>query len=104
MAISTLTHMWNGKLQSGTKSNIERIDPSNGELLTLVPDGTTDDAEKAIDSARRAFDDGPWRHLSGIERAKYINLLADLLIKTLISLRRLKQKRLERPCLLLVTM
>ena len=79
MAISTLTHMWNGKLQSGTKSNIERIDPSNGELLTLVPDGTTDDADKAIDSARRAFDDGPWRHLSGIERAKYINLLADLL-------------------------
>jgi len=75
--------MWDGKLQTGTKSNIERIDPSTGELLTLVPDGTAEDAEKAIASARKAFDDGPWRNLSGIERAKYINLLADLLDKNI---------------------
>lgn len=83
MTISTLSHMWDGKLQTGTKSNIERIDPSTGELLTLVPDGTAEDAEKAIASARKAFDDGPWRNLSGIERAKYINLLADLLDKNI---------------------
>ena len=83
MTVSTLSHMWDGKLQTGTKSNIERIDPSTGELLTLVPDGTAEDAEKAIASARKAFDEGPWRNLSGIERAKYINLLADLLDKNI---------------------
>jgi len=83
MSVSTLAHMWDGNLQTGTKSNIERIDPSNGELLTLVPDGTVEDANNAIASARKAFDDGPWRNLSGIERAKYINLLADLLDKNI---------------------
>lgn len=83
MALKSLTHMWDGQLQSTTKINIERSDPSTGELLTLVPDGTAEDADKAVASARKAFDEGPWRNLSGIERAKYINRLADLLERSI---------------------
>jgi acyl-CoA reductase-like NAD-dependent aldehyde dehydrogenase len=79
MTVSTLTHMWDGKIQKGSGSNIERMDPSTGLLLTLVPDGTAQDADKAVQSARKAFDEGPWRFISGMERAKYINTLAQLL-------------------------
>src|SRR4029079_7226733 len=34
-----------------------------------VPDGTTEDIDKAVAAARLAFDEGPWPHMNPVERA-----------------------------------
>jgi acyl-CoA reductase-like NAD-dependent aldehyde dehydrogenase len=77
MAAKTLTHYWNGSAQSGSGTPIDRLSPSTGELITKVPDATASDVDAVVAAARNAFDNGPWRHLSGMERAKFINALAD---------------------------
>jgi acyl-CoA reductase-like NAD-dependent aldehyde dehydrogenase len=35
-------------------------DPATGEVVATAPDSQPEDAERAIDAARRAFDDGGW--------------------------------------------
>ena len=43
--------------------------PSTGEKIAAVAKGGRDDAQKAVQAARNAFDNGPWRKMSGKERA-----------------------------------
>lgn len=77
MTVKTLVHFWDGAARPGTGTYIDRLSPSNGELITRIPDASETEINAAINSARNAFDDGRWRNLSGMERARYINLLAD---------------------------
>lgn len=53
-------------------------DPSTGEKIAEVAKASRDDAVRAIEAARKAFDDGPWPRMSGAERAKYLNTIAEL--------------------------
>ncbi len=77
METKVLTHFWNGSTQQGSGAVIDRLSPSNGDLITQVPDATQQEVDAVVSAARKAFDDGPWRHLSGMERARFINALAD---------------------------
>jgi betaine-aldehyde dehydrogenase len=51
--------------------------PANNEFIASVADGTEEDADRAIEAARRAFDDGPWPRMRAQERAPYLFRLAD---------------------------
>ncbi len=53
--------------------------PSTGEVLAQVAEGDREDIEQAVKAARKAFDHGPWRRLTGSERGRLIWKLADLL-------------------------
>ena len=53
------------------------IDPATGATIATVAEGTRDDARRAIESARRAFDEGPWRETSAHDRARLLLKLAD---------------------------
>ncbi|CAA7603392.1 Aldehyde dehydrogenase family [Acididesulfobacillus acetoxydans] len=55
----------------------ELVDPGTGEILGSVTVGTTDDAERAIRAARRAFDQDGWPETSAQERARLLFKLAD---------------------------
>ena len=44
--------------------------PSTGEKIADVAKGGRDDAQRAIEAARKAFNDGPWPKMSGKERAE----------------------------------
>jgi aldehyde dehydrogenase (NAD+) len=57
---------------------LESIDPSTGQAFATVAKGGKEDAERAIQAARTAFDDGPWPRMKGRERAKYLLAVADL--------------------------
>lgn len=43
--------------------------PSSEQVIGRVPDGSAADVDAAVEAARRAFDDGPWRGLAAAERA-----------------------------------
>ncbi len=45
-------------------------DPGTGEKIADVAKGGTEDAEAAIEAARKAFDEGPWPKMSGKERSE----------------------------------
>ncbi|CAN5516272.1 aldehyde dehydrogenase family protein [soil metagenome] len=57
------------------------INPANNQVLATVDDGSEKDAERAIDAARIAFDEGPWPQMRAQERASYLFKLADLIDK-----------------------
>jgi aldehyde dehydrogenase (NAD+) len=55
-------------------------DPATGEVWGSVPDGTPEDVDAAVGSARRAFlsaDSGAWPRLTPSERAAYLLRIAE---------------------------
>jgi aldehyde dehydrogenase (NAD+) len=53
--------------------------PSTGEEIGQLAKAGRDDAQRAIQAARAAFDDGPWPRMSGKERAGYVRKIAELI-------------------------
>lgn len=53
--------------------------PADGSLVATVPEAGPEDAELAVEAARRAFDNGPWPSTSSLERSALLHRLADLL-------------------------
>ncbi len=53
------------------------VDPATGETIAHVAEATALDASRAIALARAAFDDGPWPQTPALDRAKFLNALAD---------------------------
>ncbi len=54
------------------------INPATGEPLTRFAEGTSEDVDKAVKSARKAYEKS-WSKLSGRERGKYIYRLARMI-------------------------
>ncbi len=55
------------------------IDPATGDEVARVAEGTRADAERAIELARTAFDEGTWPQTAPAERARVLLALADLI-------------------------
>jgi phenylacetaldehyde dehydrogenase len=69
---------WVNPLAGGA---IAVFDPATEEQISAVAAGDAADVDLAVASARRAFEVGPWRRMSGATRAKLIWRLADLLLE-----------------------
>ena len=52
-------------------------DPGNGNLVALVPESAKADIDAAVTQARSAFDYGPWRQTSALDRGKMLFKIAD---------------------------
>jgi aldehyde dehydrogenase (NAD+) len=62
----------------------ERIDvvcPSNGEVFATIPASGDADVDRAVQAARRAFDDGPWSRMPAVERGRCLTRLGRLVEK-----------------------
>ncbi|WP_417620291.1 aldehyde dehydrogenase family protein [Parasphingorhabdus sp.] len=70
-------------VEGSTGEWIEAIDPSRGTPFALVPHGTVDDLNAAVDAARLAFETGPWPKISDADRARLLRRLAELLEKNI---------------------
>jgi phenylacetaldehyde dehydrogenase len=55
------------------------FDPSTGRQVSSFVDASDEDADRAAQAARTAFDDGRWSGLSPYQRERLINRLADLI-------------------------
>jgi len=55
------------------------IDPATGERVATAAAGSAADVERAVRSARAAFDDGRWRNLPPLEQERRLRRLAALL-------------------------
>src|SRR5829696_2694044 len=55
------------------------IDPATGETVATAAAGSAADVERAVRSARAAFDDGRWRHLPPLEQGGRLREIASLI-------------------------
>src|SRR5215813_13815306 len=52
--------------------------PATGSVLAQVAEADTEHANRAVKAARKAFDSGPWRKMTGSQRGKLLWKRADL--------------------------
>jgi len=57
----------------------EVINPATGDVIANVGEGSAEDINDAVTSARRAFDQGPWRKMTAAQRGLLMWRLADLI-------------------------
>ncbi|HUE52571.1 MAG TPA: aldehyde dehydrogenase family protein [Terriglobales bacterium] len=80
-----------GQWVDGVKK-FDTVNPATGEVLTQIAEASSADVDRAVQAARRAFDDrgGPWRKISASERGRLIWKLADLVEKNIDELAELE--------------
>jgi len=66
---------------SASGKTFETCDPATGEVLARVAEGDRADIDAAVQSARKAFSDGPWPKMTPGERGKLLNRIADIIEK-----------------------
>ncbi len=77
-AVKTCDMLINGKwVQARSGETREILDPGNGEVLARVPRADREDVRDAVKAARDAFDKGPWRKTTALERGKLLFKIAD---------------------------
>jgi betaine-aldehyde dehydrogenase len=75
----------------------ELRDPGNGELVARAPEAGREDAARAIQAARDAFDKGPWRRTSALDRGKLLFKLAEAIQGAAKELAELEVKGCGKP-------
>ena len=65
-------------LEGGT---LPVIDPATGDQVARAAAGSAADVERAVRSARAAFDDGRWRYLAPLEQERRLRRLAALIVE-----------------------
>jgi len=68
-----------GEAVAGEGTVLEVYDPATEQLVAAVSGADGAQVDLAVAAARRAFDEGPWPHLSGDERARHLHAFADAL-------------------------
>ena len=73
-----------GQWVDGSKK-VDTFNPATGDVLTQITEASSQDVDRAVQAARRAFEDrtGGWRKLSASERGRLIWKLADLIEKNI---------------------
>src|SRR5215469_14532848 len=80
-----------GRWLEGSET-FETFNPATGEVLTRVVETSVEDVGRAVEAARKAFEDrsGPWRKMSASERGRLMWTLADLVEKNIDELAELE--------------
>ncbi len=68
-------------VEASTDAQIDVIDSDSEELFFRVPEAREADMSRAVEAARRAFDEGPWPAFTHTERAGYLREMAKGLIE-----------------------
>jgi aldehyde dehydrogenase (NAD+) len=66
-------------VDSASGKTFETINPSTGDAICRVAEGDKADVDLAVKAARRALESGPWAKMSGSQRGRLLNKLADLI-------------------------
>ena len=68
-------------VNAASGKTFESINPATGQVLTQLADGDARDADAAVESARRAFESGPWAEMSASDRGRILWKIGDLIDK-----------------------
>ncbi len=85
------------EIEAGAGPLIDVHNPATGAVIARIPNSTAEDVDRAIKSARAAFESREWGGLSVRERARLVNRLADAFEANLDALYRLETMNNGRP-------
>lgn len=51
------------------------MDPRTGDVIAHVAEGDSEDVDRAVAAARRAFDEGPWPKMTAYVTTLHLRLL-----------------------------
>src|SRR3954454_12894724 len=66
-------------MDAAAGETFESVEPFTGGPWAIVPRAGAADVDAAVRAARAAFDSGPWRRTTGVERARLMRRLAELI-------------------------
>ncbi|HVQ99941.1 MAG TPA: aldehyde dehydrogenase family protein, partial [Mycobacterium sp.] len=89
----------NGKLSAGSAGTFPTNNPATEEILGTAADGNADDMSRAIDAARRAFDDTDWSRNTDL-RVRCIRQLQEAMREHLEELREITIAEVGAPRML----
>lgn len=96
--IVQLHHVIDGELvDSIDGQRFDSVNPATQQVWATAPRGSMADADRAVASARRAFDEGPWPRMTPDERGAALHRLADLMIANADELARLDSVDMGKP-------
>ena len=76
--MKTYENFIGGRWQSSKSGQLREIrDPGNSELIAKVQESNREDVQDAVNAARTAFDTGPWRKTSALDRGKFLFKVAE---------------------------
>ncbi len=78
-------------------ATFETFDPATNEPIARIAAGKAEDVSRALASARRAFDEGPWPRATIKQRAGLLRKLAGLLLENADALARLESRDAGKP-------
>src|ERR1035438_3815875 len=77
-------------VDSASGRTFETPNPATGETLATVAEGDAEDIDRAVQAARRAFEDGPWSRMTPSDRGRVIWRIGDLILEHLEELDNLR--------------
>jgi acyl-CoA reductase-like NAD-dependent aldehyde dehydrogenase len=84
-------------VQSQSDAIVEVVNPSTGRQLMAISAGSEADVNRAVGSARNAFDDGRWSEAPPSFRKKTLHRLADLMAAESVQLDALDAEEMGKP-------
>ncbi|MHC4795497.1 MAG: aldehyde dehydrogenase family protein, partial [Planctomycetota bacterium] len=76
-----LHYVDNEFIEPASGKYIEVQSPIDNSVIGRVADGTAADIDKAVEAARRAYDNGPWGESTPTERGQYLRRVAEIIRK-----------------------
>ncbi|XP_068637819.1 aldehyde dehydrogenase family 2 member B4, mitochondrial-like [Aristolochia californica] len=68
-------------VDAASGKTFQTLDPRSGEVIAEVAEGDAEDVNRAVNAARKAFDEGPWPKMTPYERSNILYRFADLIEK-----------------------
>jgi betaine-aldehyde dehydrogenase len=95
--MSTYQNLIDGEWVSAASSKtFDVMNPATDEVIAKVPEAGASDVDRAVDAARRAFDEG-WRDVTAQERGRILLRLAEKMRKELPRLAELETRNSGKP-------
>src|SRR5213078_724093 len=96
VTISSYKNIIGGEwIDSSSGETMEVVNPATGEAIAEVPRGTKDDADRAVEAAKKALPE--WLETTPGERAELLLKLADLLDEHAEELAELESQNVGKP-------
>jgi phenylacetaldehyde dehydrogenase len=77
-------------IDAASGKSFETPNPATGATLANVAEGDTEDIDRAVQAARKAFDEGPWSRMTPSERGRIIWRIGDLILQNAEELAQLE--------------
>ncbi|MBJ7331306.1 MAG: aldehyde dehydrogenase family protein [Solirubrobacteraceae bacterium] len=68
-------------VDAASGKTFEVLNPATGDLLCRVAEGSSEDIDRAVKTARAAFETGPWHTMKPSERGRLLHKLGDLILE-----------------------